>query len=33
MHHPAFQLRIAREREREVWIQIDGTLIELLALF
>ena len=32
-HHPAFQLRIARERESEVWIQLDSALIKLLALF
>ena len=31
--HPAFQLRIARERQGEVWIQFDGALIKLLALF
>ena len=33
MHYPAFQLRVARDREGEVWIQFDSALIKLLALF
>ena len=32
-HQPAFQLRITCERESEVWIQLDGALIKLRALF
>ena len=31
--HPAFQLRVAREGESKVWIQLNGALIKLLALF
>ena len=31
--YPAFQLRVARDREGEVWVQFDSALIKLLALF
>ena len=33
VHDPTFQLRVARDREGEVWVQFDSALIKLLALF
>ena len=30
---PTFQLRVARNGERKFWIQLDGALVKLLALF
>src|SRR5882762_9148247 len=33
MQDPAFQLRIARNRESKVWIEFDGALVKLLTLF
>ncbi len=33
MHDPAFQLRVARNGEGKVWVQLDGARVKLLALF
>src|SRR5437868_14680376 len=33
MQDPAFQLRVARNGESKVWVQLNGALVELPALF
>src|SRR4029077_14330457 len=33
MNDPAFQLRIARDGESKHWIELNGSLVTLLALF